>query len=384
MFLTASTSPTSRNLVLPLFVATGLLPRMINDTIGVSYAITGTILILLCIAWLSHFKQGRFSLLGQLFLALFLHTTTTALIFGEHSPDGLKRVFVIASYTLIIFLLPPLIKETKTWVKFHIFISIIGCTYLIACMLYNPITVNNITNPMFDRYQGISGINYTAIVATITTISSFISSQITGKRLYILPILFSTTILISTGSRASMLVLIAFFAITKIQKSPRKYLSFLAIAILFITAHLSQNTEILTLLRFDDYSVAGRLTGVTYALDSIINNNGLPFGYASLNTEARQELLDNSYLMLTLEGGLPAILIIITAIGSTIWNSAKKPAQTTTEFKARALCISSIAAISIHGLFETYIWFGFDIGTITLLFNLAFLSKTQDAQTRQA
>lgn len=206
--------------------------------------------------------------------------------------------------------------------------------YTILILLIFSLVINfpnlhlNPLNYFLDRYIGIYGTNQTGIISLFLGIYSLLFIKETKYTTnFIILFFFAFLLILTTGSRTSLLTLIfsIFLFKFKINKFILSLFLILEISLIFFSNDIfeivmrfienNQDNNLMKLLRFDIYSIRLRLEGSLFSAFEISKNNlFLPYGFNILNDikENNDIFVDNSYLSILIEMGLLGLIIFIS------------------------------------------------------------------------
>lgn len=284
--------------------------------------------------------------------------------------------------------------------RYPIAINYVWAATLSAALLV--LIVSNMANPhigftphyvAFVRYHGLLGPNAHGITSALGIMAATALGSLPRKPvrslMLVLIWLYCLTNLWPTGSRASMLTVLVFWAALAVQwrkgftiAVALALIIFSGLVVLLIGVFTGGNgvewAKLQALLRLDEYSVQQRVEPLLWAIGQIVNNHGLPYGIGVMNASARAQRLDNSFLMIGLELGVFGLLLLGVFVLCTIrsaWRLVRLDATLSSEERYfRYINAAAIVALGVHGLFETYLLSSFHVGTLQFLASSAWLN----------
>ena len=130
-------------------------------------------------------------------------------------------------------------------------------------------------------------------------------------------------------------------------------------------------TEIIDLAKLAtlSFSASFRIRAMNWGIRQIFHGDVLAHGLGTMNEIAAEQTLDSTYLMLGIELGLVGLGLFVALVFLTIrrgWrlvaafrNNGNIPAAELT-----TVSTGVFAALAVHGLFETYLLVGIQLGTL--------------------
>jgi hypothetical protein len=254
---------------------------------------------------------------------------------------------------------------------------------------------------MFERYKGIGGPNFHGIISAIGFMSSltmFFVTKKANKIIYFLFMFISLFNVYITGSRASWLVCIFYILSYSNLKAIINRKNTLYIIFLFIFISISiaiiktlDINKLRLLFRFDDYSYYGRLNPIFNGINILKNNHFMPYGLGKNNMfdVLKGTPLDNSYLTISLETGIIGsglLLVFIFKIFLNAINLIRKMSLilsknnlplTNMDIEFFISSFSIMLSLLLHGVFESYIFVGLQLGSLILFFCFAVITLTK-------
>jgi hypothetical protein len=326
--------------------------------------------------------RANFDLVSILMILIVAWYFCVFLYWGGLNSTGVNRLMVIVLYGFIFWISQGLVRGLDDWFDFLVRVFWLGTLYLLAVNIIFQPTFENLLDPQFVRYEGASGPNYHGITAALTLMAGLSVGIKFRKPLYLFYFLPAAINLWLTGSRAALLTFLLFiFVVTAFRAK------ILFLALLIPTALLAwiaiNDPNIMTGIRFDEVSVNSRIQGVEWAHGMITQAGGAPFGLGVLAQEAKSHTLDNSFLTITLESGIIGLVLLLclSAI-SIIKLLASEYRLKHMKIKASYTPGAFLIALLFHGLFESYIWSGFELGMAIMLVALSYLARV-DAQNHE-
>lgn len=331
---------------------------------------------------------------GSHFLILLLAVWATFVFvtYGDYSATGAIRLSSYFLYYLFYFMCyiefyrnPRTMLTVWKWTGASIFF------YLLFSNFINPDLYLSLKDPFFSRYNGLKGPNIHGILSAIGAMALMsIASQISFafyRIIIIFGVIYCTMNLWITGSRASIIslfifTLTIFFSKLNVLKFKIKiwFIIILIASIFAFIYHFISDDEILSMVRFSEYDIYLRWSPVIWAYEIISERHMMPYGLTVMSEEARMNHLDNTYLMLTIEMGIPGTLILFIFIVSLIKNSVRTPSkESLLKAEDKSLSVYSFAAfisMTIHGLFESYLLVGLEMGGLLFLTTAAHRNAT--------
>jgi hypothetical protein len=359
-----------------LLLVSALLPRLSHDWFGLPSQLIAMpiILVFLFVAgrFLVRLNFGVASYLMILFVAWYFYVF---LNWGGLSAAGLNRLLIIVLYGLIFWVGRGLVQSLDDWFDFLSRVFWLGTLYLfIVNALVQP-SFANILDPQFVRYDGVSGPNFHGITASLSLMAGVSVWLRYRKSLYLFSLFPAAINLWMTGSRAAMLTFLLFIFVALVFRARIWAFIFLALSVIFVMVAIS-NPDILMGFRFDEVSINGRVHGIDWAQSKIIQSGGVPFGLGVMAQQAELNRLDNSFLMVALESGVVGLLLLIFISGMAIFKLiASEVGGKKVKVKAGYVPGAFVIVLLFHGLFETYIWSGLELGMVIMLVAMAYLSR---------
>lgn len=321
-------------------------------------------------------------------LVLFLWVM---LVFLAETPFNAKSFARLASL---------LLQLVYYWASFLCFYrepkSVLVVWSYAACATIPILLLANIVNPhigfslsyvAFVRYKGITGPNSHGFIAAVSIMALMtllsVAEGAVIRSVLLTGVVYSLANLWATGSRLSIIATLVFVFtyLVSTSKSLRRFLLLLVLlsfGISLLSYFTANNVEMIkTLLRLDEYSARMRLQPNAWALEMALQNSFWPYGLDTLAKEARRQYLDNSYLYLLLELGIPGLALVVCFVALTIKDGLGLISRTVKGTSDRLLsgaAFGAFVAMALHGIGETALFVGIQLVNLLFWVTAAFLS----------
>lgn len=237
------------------------------------------------------------------------------------------------------------------------------------------------------RYEGISGPNAHGIISALAIIS--LTALLTNKKKNILKkfiifffISYASFNLLITGSRWSLFIIFVYIMIYSFKIKYSLFVIFITIGtvlLIGIDAYLGSSMlrtvfvsiyHMFPYFRLSEYSIIRRIVPFIWWFEKAKRNFFMPYGLNVFDKELlKLQPLDGSYLALLLELGLPGLILILAFIrlivlhGNEVLKVNIKQDEDD-NYKFVKIALAAFLAISLHGIGETYIFVGIQLGSI--------------------
>lgn len=391
--------------ILELFIFSSILSLLVYHLSGQNHTYTNILF--------------TFPILLILFLILLFKIKTIFLI-----PEiKILGIFLLWIFFVYIIYMPANTDLLNSSVRFlslllQILIYFISFKYfyhfskgLYQIMLYTALSttffliISNLLNPninIFDvirgitRYGGISGSNSHGIISALAIIS--LTALLPNKKntlknfLKIFFIGYAFFNLLITGSRLSLFIIFAYIMIYFFELKYILIVIFIIVGIgmlISINVYIGSNLlkivfngiyQLFPYLRLSDYSIIGRITPFIWWFEKAKHNFFMPYGLGEIIKGIEIPPLDGSYLDLLIELGLPGLILIIVFIvlivqhGNQTLNMIIKQNDEYENYSFIKISLAAFIAIALHGIGETYIFVGIQLGNILFWIIAANLS----------
>ncbi|MBT1279447.1 hypothetical protein VTU32_00605 [Thermoanaerobacter sp. CM-CNRG TB177] len=236
------------------------------------------------------------------------------------------------------------------------------------------------------RYEGISGPNAHGIISALAIIS--LTALLTNKKnilkkfIIFFFISYASFNLLITGSRWSLFIIFVYIMTYSFKIKYSLFVIFITIGtvlLIGIDAYLGSSMlrtvfvsiyHMFPYFRLSEYSIIRRIVPFIWWFEKAKRNFFMPYGLNVFDKELlKLQPLDGSYLALLLELGLPGLILILAFIrlivlhGNEVLKVNIKQDEDD-NYKFVKIALAAFLAISLHGIGETYIFVGIQLGNI--------------------